>query len=154
MRTRGREAQRSERSDAGSAPSVARAVAILTFVPARVLIVDDEPYILRILAFKLRRAGYVAIEAASADEALAILETAPVQCLILDVSLGSPMNGFQLAERLRDDPRHCRTPVVVLTAHALAAEVHRGRELNAAAYITQPFSLQHVIEEVGRLVPA
>ncbi len=121
---------------------------------ARVLIVDDEPYILRILAFKLRRAGYVALEAANADEALAILEAGTVQCLILDVSLGPPITGFQLAERLRDDPRHCRTPVVFLTAHALAAEVRRGRELGAAAYITKPFSLQQVLEEVGRLVPA
>jgi len=128
--------------------------AILTLVPSRVLIVDDEPYILRILAFKLRRAGYVALEAASADEALALLESAPVQCLILDVSLGPSINGFQLAEKLRDDPRHCRTPVVFLTAHALSAEVRRGRELGAAAYITKPFSLQQVIEEVGRLVPA
>ena len=120
---------------------------------ARVLIVDDEPYILRILAFKLRRAGYVALEAANAEEALAILENGAVDCLILDVSLGAPMTGFQLAERLRDDPRHCRTPVVFLTAHALAAEVRRGRELGAAAYITKPFSLQQVLEQVENLVP-
>ena len=123
-------------------------------MPARVLIVDDEPYILRILAFKLRRAGYVALEAESADEALALLGTTPVQCLILDVSLGGSITGFQLAEKLRDDPRHCRTPVIFLTAHALPTEVRRGRELGAAAYITKPFSLQRVIEEVGRLVPA
>ncbi len=123
-------------------------------MPARVLIVDDEPYILRILAFKLRRAGYVALEAASVAEALGMLESTPVHCFILDVSLGSSMTGFQLAERLRDDPRHCRVPVVFLTAHALASEVRRGEELGAAAYITKPFSLQQVIEEVGRLVPA
>lgn len=123
-------------------------------MPARVLIVDDEPYILKILAFKLRRAGYVALEAANAEEALTVLEATQVQCLILDVSLGPSINGFQLAEKLRDDPRHCRTPVVFLTAHALSAEVRRGRELGAAAYITKPFSLQQVIEEVGRLVPA
>jgi CheY-like chemotaxis protein len=121
---------------------------------ARVLIVDDEPYILRILAFKLRRAGYVALEAANADEALAILGAAPVQCLILDVSLPTATNGFELAEKLRDDPRHCRTPVGFLTAHSLPAEVRRGRELGAAAYITKPFSLQQVLEEVARLVPA
>ena len=122
-------------------------------MPARVLIVDDEPYILRILAFKLRRAGYVALEAANADEAMTILEGAPVACLILDVSLPSTTDGFQLAERLRDDPRHCRTPVVFLTAHSLPAEVRRGRELGAAAYITKPFSLQQVLEAVARLVP-
>ena len=121
---------------------------------ARVLIVDDEPCILRILAFKLRRAGYVALEAASAEEAMAILEGPQVQRLILDVSLPTATDGFQLAEKLRDDPRHCRTPVVFLTAHSLPAEVRRGQELGAAAYITKPVSLQQVIEEVARLVPA
>ena len=121
---------------------------------ARVLIVDDEPYILRILAFKLRRAGYVALEAATAEEARAILGSTPVHCLILDVSLPGAQDGFQLAERLRDDPRHCRIPVVFLTAHSMAADRRRGTELGAAAYITKPFSLQQVIEEVTRLVPA
>lgn len=115
---------------------------------------DDEPYILRILAFKLRRAGYVALEAASAEEAAAILEGTPVACLILDVSLAGALDGFQFAERLRDDPRYCRIPVVFLTAHSLPAEVRRGNTLGAAAYVTKPFSLQQVIEEVARLVPA
>ncbi len=119
----------------------------------RVLIVDDEPYILRILAFKLRRAGYVALEATSSEEALDILESSPVHCLILDVTLATPTTGFALAERLRDDLRFCRTPVVFLTARALAADLRRGRELGAAAYITKPFSLQQVLDEVARLVP-
>ncbi len=121
---------------------------------ARVLIVDDEPYILRILAFKLRRAGYVALEAATTEEATVILGTTPVSCLILDVSLSSSLDGFQLAEKLRDDPRYCRIPVLFLPAHSLPAEMRRGSELGAAAYITKPFSLQQVIEEVARLVPA
>jgi len=124
------------------------------FVPVRVLIVDDEPYISRILAFKRRRAGDVALEAASAEEAIAILTGTPVQCLIVDVSLPTATDGFQRAEKLRDDPRHCRTPVVFLTAHSLPAEVRRGRELGAATCISKPFSLQPVIEEVSRLVPA
>jgi DNA-binding response OmpR family regulator len=121
---------------------------------ARVPIVDDEPYILRILAFKLRRAGYVACEATDGAEAMAVLNTTPVQCIILDVSLPNPTDGFRLAQKLRDDPRHCRTPLIFLSAHSLPAEERRGRELGAAAHITKPFSLQQVIEEVVRLVAA
>ncbi|MFI5167096.1 MAG: response regulator [Thermoanaerobaculales bacterium] len=123
-------------------------------MPTRVLIVDDEPYILRILAFKLRRAGYVAFEATNAEEAMALLATTPVACLILDVSFGTATTGFHLAERLRDDPRYCRIPVVFLTARSLPAEIRRGKELGAAAYITKPFSLQQVLEEVAKLAPA
>jgi two-component system alkaline phosphatase synthesis response regulator PhoP len=120
----------------------------------RVLIVDDEPYILRILAFKLRREGYVALEATSSEDALRVLESTPVHCLILDVTLATPTTGFQLARQLRDDVRFCRIPIVFLTAHAFPAEVRRGTDLGAAAYITKPFSLQQVLDEVARLAPA
>jgi CheY-like chemotaxis protein len=47
---------------------------------------------------------------------MAILKGTPVQRLIVDVSLPTATDGFQLAEKLRDDPRHCRTPVVFLTS--------------------------------------
>lgn len=117
----------------------------------RVLIVDDEPYILRILAFKLRRAGYDAVEASNLGEAIAALERSPVHCIILDVSLGCDQDGFEFAGRLRDDPRFCRTPVVFLTAHSLPVDLRRGEQLGAAGYIAKPFSLEKVLAEVGRI---
>jgi CheY-like chemotaxis protein len=120
----------------------------------RVLIVDDEPYILRILAFKLRRAGYDALEATTGEEALELLTGSRVHCVILDVTLASPTTGFRLAEELRDDPRFCRIPVIFLTAHALPADRRRGEGLGAAAYITKPFALDDVLLAVARLVPA
>lgn len=119
----------------------------------RVLIVDDEPYILRILGFKLRRAGYEAVEAAAAEQALETLAATAVHCIVLDVTLATAVSGFDLAARLREDPRLCRIPIVFLTARALAADVRHGHELGAAAYITKPFSLQQVVDEVMRLAP-
>jgi len=120
----------------------------------RVLIVDDEPYILRILAFKFRRAGYDAVEAPDLIEALAALERSPVHCIVLDVSLGYDQDGFEFAGRLRDDVRFCRTPVVFLTAHSLPADIRRGEQLGAASYITKPFSLDRVLAEVDRITLA
>ncbi|HPW54216.1 MAG: response regulator [Thermoanaerobaculaceae bacterium] len=119
----------------------------------RVLIVDDEPYILRILGFKLRRAGYEAVEATSAEQALEALAVTAIHCIILDVTLATPVSGFDLAARLREDPRLCRIPVVFLTARTLVADVRLGHELGAAAFITKPFSLQQVVDEVLRLAP-
>lgn len=123
-------------------------------VTRRVLLVDDEPYILQILAFKLRRAGYTALEAASSEEALAILAETTVHCIILDVSLTSPTSGFELAAQLADDPRFCRIPIIFLTARSLPQDVRRGRELKARAYITKPFSLHAVLAEVERQLDA
>jgi len=120
----------------------------------RVLIIDDEPYIRRILAFKLRRAGYTALEATTGEEAMEILEHARVHCVILDVTLASPTTGFAVAETLRDDPARCRIPIVFLTARSLPSDRRRGLELGAAAYITKPFALEEVMDAVARLVPA
>jgi CheY-like chemotaxis protein len=120
----------------------------------RVLIVDDEPYIRRILAFKLRRAGYAAVEAMTGEEAFEVLAAGRIHCVILDVTLASPTSGFAVAERLRDDPKLCRIPVVFLTARSLPSDRRRGAELGAAAYITKPFPIEEVMEAVARLVPA
>ena len=83
---------------------------------------------------------------------MAILKGTLVRCAIVDASLPSTTDGSQLAEKLHDDPCHCRTPVVFLTARTLPAAVRRGREPGAGKYITKPFSLQQVLEEVARLV--
>lgn len=119
----------------------------------RVLVVDDEPYILRILAFKLRRAGYEVVEAPSGEQAWEALLSTPIHCIVLDVTLATPFSGFELAARLRDEPRLCRVPIVFLTARTLPADIRHGQELGAAAYITKPFSLQEVVDEVVRLAP-
>ena len=121
---------------------------------SRVLIVDDEPYVLHILAFKLRRAGYTAIEASSVEQARGVLGSSGVDCIVLDVGLETSLAGFVLAEELQSDPRLCRIPVIFLTGHAEPHEARRAKELGAAAYITKPFSLQGVLDEIARLAPA
>jgi len=121
---------------------------------SRILIVDDEPYVLHILAFKLRRAGYVAVEAASAEQAREQLATTPVDCVVLDVGLETATTGFDLAQEMREDPRLCREPIIFLTAHAQPREAHLAEDLGVVAYITKPFSLQRVLDEIARVAPA
>jgi CheY-like chemotaxis protein len=120
----------------------------------RVLLVDDEPYVLHILAFKLRRAGYVAVEASSAEQAREILAGTPVDCVVLDVGLETATTGFDLAQELHDSPDTCRVPIIFLTAHAQPREARLAEDLGAVAYITKPFSLQQVLEEIARVTPA
>ena len=118
----------------------------------RVLLVDDEPYILRILSFKLRREGYTVHEARSAEEAEEILAAHTVDLLILDVSLATPTNGFDLAARLRRRSSTRDLPVIMLTARGFAADILRSREVGACGYITKPFSTDEVISQVRSLL--
>ncbi len=88
----------------------------------RVLIVDDEPYLLRILSFKLRREGYETVEARCAEEAERAIQHRPVDLIILDVALATPTNGFDLAAKLQPTP-----PLAHPHHHADRARVLDGR---------------------------
>jgi DNA-binding response OmpR family regulator len=117
-----------------------------------VLIVDDEPYILRILSFKLRREGYATYEAQSAEEALDVLSTSPVDLVVLDVGLATSTSGFDLAESLRSDPSMRELPIVMLTARNLREDFLRGRQLGAVGYVTKPFSTAELIDRIHSIL--
>jgi two-component system phosphate regulon response regulator PhoB len=118
----------------------------------RILIVDDEPYILRILSFKLRREGYTAFEARSAEDAELLLAKRSVDLIVLDVSLATPTNGFDLAAKLRRDASTRDLPIIMLTARGFSSDVLRGREIGAAGYITKPFSTADLIDRIRAIV--
>ncbi len=118
----------------------------------RILIVDDEPYILRILSFKLRREGFVTFEAESAEAAEKLISEQEIDLVLLDVALSTPTNGFDLAAGLRRNARTQHLPIIMLTARGFASDVLRGREVGAAGYITKPFTAEEVIRKVRALL--
>lgn len=124
----------------------------LTDVGRRILIVEDEPYIRRILTFKLRREGYTTFEAPSAEDAERLLSAEDVDLVLLDVSLSTPTNGFDLAAGLRRNARTQDLPIIMLTARGFASDILRGREVGAVGYITKPFSAEEVVRRVRSLL--
>ncbi len=120
----------------------------------RILIVDDEPYLLRILSFKLRREGYETVEARCAEDAERLIQHRPVDLIILDVALATPTNGFDLAAKLQRNDTTQHIPIIMLTARGFSTDVLRGREVGAAGYITKPFSTTDMIERVRAILDA
>jgi two-component system phosphate regulon response regulator PhoB len=118
----------------------------------RILIVDDEPYILRILSFKLRREGYTTFEARSAEDAESLLGERSVDLVVLDVGLATPTSGFELAARLRRDSSTRDLPIIMLTARGFTTDVLRGREVGAAGYVTKPFSTADLIDRIRAIL--
>jgi DNA-binding response OmpR family regulator len=121
-------------------------------VGRQILIVDDEPYILRILSFKLRREGFVVFEADSAEAAETLIGANAIELVLLDVALATPTNGFDLAAKLRRNARTRHLPIIMLTARGFAADVLRGREVGATGYITKPFTAEEVVHRVRTLL--
>ena len=117
----------------------------------RVLIVDDEPSIVISLEYLLQREGYETAVAPDGEEALAALAEQPPDLVVLDVMLPK-MNGFEVCERIRADPRWRGTKILMLTARGRDTEVTRGLRLGADAYVTKPFSTKDLMAEVNQLL--
>jgi two-component system KDP operon response regulator KdpE len=121
---------------------------------ARVLVVDDEPQILRALQLKLRTAGYAVETASTAEEALMKAAMRPPEAIILDLLLPDG-SGTDVCRELRT---WSRVPIVVLSA--LGEETEKIAALDAGAddYVTKPFSgdelLARVRAQLRRSAPA
>ncbi len=120
----------------------------------RILVVDDEPYILKILVFKLRTAGLVPIEAADGESALRTALADRPDAVLLDVSLTPDVSGFDVLERLKKDPRTATIPVIVLTARTHPDERATALRLGAARFLTKPFSTKALLLELEGVLAA
>ncbi len=118
----------------------------------RVLVVDDEPYILKILVFKLRTAGLVPVEATDGEEALRLAAADPPDAILLDVSLSPALSGFEVLTRLKAAPGTAAVPVIVLTGRSHPDERAKGLRLGAARFLTKPFSTKALLAELDEVL--
>lgn len=118
-------------------------------MPHKVLIVDDEINTVISLEFLMAQAGYGVDSARTGDEALRKVDHFTPDLILLDVMLPG-VNGFEILQRVRKEPRHMRVAVIMLIAKGRDVEVTKGMALGANAYITKPFSTREVLDEVRR----
>ncbi|MFD0733772.1 response regulator transcription factor [Planotetraspora mira] len=112
---------------------------------ARLLVVEDEPNILELLAASLRFAGFDVNTASNGGEAVAAAQRHRPDLIVLDVMLPD-MDGFDIVRRLRGGGTH--TPVVFLTARDATEDKVRGLTLGGDDYVTKPFSLEEVVARI------
>lgn len=111
----------------------------------RLLVVDDEPSILDVLATSLRFLGYEVVEATTGRAALAAVREHAPHLVLLDVMLPD-IDGFEVVRRLRQ--AGSTVPVVFLTARESGQDIVGGLDLGADDYITKPFRLAEVAARV------
>lgn len=114
----------------------------------RILVVEDEPTLLRSLAKALREAGYAVDTADAGDEGLYKAETYDYDAVVLDVMLPR-LDGWQVLERLR---RQKRTPVLMLTARDAPRDRVRGLDTGADDYLVKPFDLAELLARLRALI--
>jgi two-component system KDP operon response regulator KdpE len=114
----------------------------------RVLVVDDEPHIVRGLKIILRSAGYVVEAAETKAEALAVLASRPPDALVLDLVLPDGM-GVEVCEDVR---RWSRLPILVLSAVGDEREKVRAFDAGADDYVTKPFGTEELLARLRALM--
>jgi DNA-binding response OmpR family regulator len=115
----------------------------------KIEVVDDDLELRHLIAFALREAGYLIVEAGDGEEALTIFEDERPDLLILDVNMPKA-DGFEVLRRLR--ATGARTPVMMLTVRAAEEDQVRGLDLGADDYLPKPFSPRTLLARVRALL--
>ena len=120
-------------------------------VPATVLVVDDDPVILRLLEASFEMEGFTVVGAADGVEGLERAREVMPDVVVLDVMMPR-MTGHEVATALRSDPRTARIPIIFVTARAQSSDVERGLELGVDDYVTKPFDPLDLIARVNTVL--
>lgn len=118
---------------------------------ATILIVDDDPEILRLLQGYLQQAGFQTLTAYNGETALHQLRAARPDLLLLDIMLPQ-MDGWEITRIVRRDPALAEIPLILITARVEDVDKIVGLELGADDYVTKPFNPREVVARVQALL--
>jgi len=117
----------------------------------KVLIVDDEPGIIVALQFLMEQNGYTTMVAFSGEEAVEAVTRHHPDLILLDIML-PVVDGFEVCQRIRENPEWNDIRIVLVTALGSEANVTKGLDLGADAYVTKPFSNADLVAKVKELL--
>lgn len=113
----------------------------------RVLAVDDEPHILKLIAFSLKAHGFDVLEASDGLSAIAVAQAEHPDLILLDVMMPA-LDGYEACRRIKADPATADIPIFMLTAKAQATEQQTGLDAGARDYICKPFTPKDLVATV------
>lgn len=116
----------------------------------KILAVDDEKHIVRLVQINLEKEGYQVVTANNGRQALEVVAAEKPDLIVMDVMMPE-MDGFETLQKLKENVATAKIPVVMLTAKAQDADVFRGWQSGADLYLTKPFNPQELITFVKRI---
>jgi CheY-like chemotaxis protein len=112
-----------------------------------ILIVDDENFLVETIEFRLKYLGYEVRSARDGIKALELLETQPVDLILMDCMMPS-MDGLECTRRIRAQEKFKKLPVVFLSARAQKKDEHEALEAGANAYVSKPFDSDELVKTI------
>ncbi len=117
----------------------------------KILIVDDEPNIVMSLEYTFKKSNYEVFIARDGQEALELLKTTFPDVIILDIMMPL-VDGYATLEHIKKDSNLQHTEVMFLSAKNKESDIEKGMALGADAYLTKPFSIKKVVDQVADLL--
>jgi DNA-binding response OmpR family regulator len=117
----------------------------------KILAVDDEKHIVRLVQINLQKEGYDVVTASNGREALEQVEREKPDLVIMDVMMPE-MGGFEALQEMKANEATSTVPVIMLTAKAQDADVFEGWKSGADLYLTKPFNPQELLTFVKRIL--
>ena len=114
----------------------------------KILVVDDEPTIVRLMEFILARQGHQMLVAVNGEQALELAKEHSPDLILLDIMMPR-IDGYEVARTLRSDPANEHLPIIMLSAKAQDEDVRKGMEVGVNEYITKPFHPEHLVHVVS-----
>lgn len=116
----------------------------------KILIVDDEPNIVMSLEYTFKKNNFEVFIARDGQEALDILKNAHPDIIILDVMMPN-VDGYNTLEQIKNNENLKNTKVIFLSAKNKEKDIEKGLALGADLYMTKPFSVKKLVEQVNEL---
>lgn len=110
----------------------------------KLLVCDDEPFILKALTFILRKEGHTVLEARNGEEAVAAIRAEKPSLVFLDVMMPK-MSGYEVLQNIRKDPEYASVYIILLTAKGQESDRKQGLSLGADEFMTKPFSPAQIL---------
>lgn len=120
-------------------------------IPKRILIVDDEPHIRRILATRLTAEGFEVAEASNGEEGLESIEEIPPDLVLLDLMMPGA-TGLEVLSEIRSRAEHGAMPVIILTAKGQDTDRELALAGGATDFVTKPFSPMKLVSRIHEIL--
>ncbi len=117
----------------------------------RILVVDDEIYIVHILDFSLGMEGYEVITALDGEQALEKLKSEKPDLIVLDIMMPK-LDGYEVCKSIKANQETAHIPVILLSAKGRNVDQKLGFDVGADDYITKPFSPRKLVERINQLL--
>jgi two-component system cell cycle response regulator DivK len=117
-------------------------------VNERILIVEDHPLHMKLMEMALRGKNYTLLKATDGEAALDLATSQRPDLILMDIRLPK-MDGFQVTKKLRENPEFSDTPIIALTAHAMAGDRESVIKSGCNAYLSKPIDTRELLEMIA-----